>query len=185
MNKDNQTKELSILTCIEQNFHATQREISERVGISLGTVNILLKQMVRKGFVKIERMRPNAIKYFLTPAGFANKVERTHNYVVRTFREILSLRERITAAADRIAETYHVQRLVFFGDHDEFSAMIRDLIKVEAFGYQVRMYTTVSALLQDIESNKENPVVVWDDEKAEILEGRGLVVVNMLKVLEL
>ena len=50
---DHPTKELSVLSYIDQNSDATQRELSEHIGVSLGSINILVKQMVRKGLIKI------------------------------------------------------------------------------------------------------------------------------------
>ena len=89
------TKEFSILSYLDQNSDATQRQLSEHVGVSLGTINILLKRMVKKGLLKIERLQPNSVKYFLTPAGIANKLERTYGYIVRTYRELALFRVRI------------------------------------------------------------------------------------------
>ena len=41
---DPATKELSMLSYIDQNSDATQRELSEHIGVSLGTINIMVKQ---------------------------------------------------------------------------------------------------------------------------------------------
>ena len=88
-------KEFSILNYIDRNSDATQRELSEHIGVSLGTLNILFNRMVKKGLVKIERLQPNSVKYFLTPSGIADNIERTYGYIVRTYRELGWFRSRI------------------------------------------------------------------------------------------
>ena len=44
---------LEILTAIEEGRPLSQRALAERLGIALGLVNLYLRRMSRKGYVKI------------------------------------------------------------------------------------------------------------------------------------
>ena len=61
--------EFKVLSHLHENESTTQRHISKRTGLSLGSVNLLLKKMVRKGLVKIERLNKRTVRYILTPRG--------------------------------------------------------------------------------------------------------------------
>ncbi len=66
-------RELEILEKIENNGHLTQRDLSKEVGIALGLVNLLLKKMVKKGWIKIKNVDARKIRYFITPKGAREK----------------------------------------------------------------------------------------------------------------
>jgi DNA-binding Lrp family transcriptional regulator len=173
--------ELTILNYIEQNAEATQRELSAHAGVSLGSINILLKKMIKKGLIKIEKLQPNSIKYFLTPAGIANKIERTYNYISRTYNEIQGFRNGIVAVADTVASTHNLETVIFFGEHDEMYRLIRDLQTMEAFKHNIEHYSSVKQLT---ENNKEkNPVLIWSHEAEELLLQEDIRTVNIMRTL--
>ena len=64
---------LGVLSVIEEFDQATQRAISQDLGIVLGLTNAYLKRRIRKGFVKVQQIPANRYAYYLTPQGFAEK----------------------------------------------------------------------------------------------------------------
>ena len=70
---DADTITLGVLTAIEEDDRATQRAISEDLGIALGLTNAYLKRCVKKGFIKVRQIPANRYAYYLTPQGFAEK----------------------------------------------------------------------------------------------------------------
>ncbi len=66
-------RELEMLEKRENNGHLTQRDLSKEVGIALGLVNLLLKKMVKKGWIKIKNVDANKIRYLITPEGAREK----------------------------------------------------------------------------------------------------------------
>ena len=50
--------EYEVLTHLQNHELTTQRKIATRTGLSLGAVNLLLKRMVRKGLIKVEKLTP-------------------------------------------------------------------------------------------------------------------------------
>ena len=185
MKKDNRTTELNILNYIEQSSDTTQRELSEQVGVSLGTINLLLKKMVKKGLIKIERLQPNSIKYFLTPAGIANKIERTYRYVVRTYQEINRFRSRIVTVTNAIASVNHADHICFLGEGDELSELIYDLIKSSVFTITCHLYKNIEELMECTQYKNSTPVIVWNRSAEELLKRHNVLCVNVMEMVEI
>ncbi|MDD4842640.1 MAG: winged helix-turn-helix transcriptional regulator, partial [Sphaerochaetaceae bacterium] len=115
MMQESNPKELEVLNYLNLNSDATQRDLSEHVGMSLGAINLLLKKLVKKGLIKIEKLQPNSVRYFLTPAGIADKIERTYRYIVRTYKELEIMRNKIISALNVIVNDQNKSDLIFYG----------------------------------------------------------------------
>jgi EPS-associated MarR family transcriptional regulator len=91
--------DLRVLREIEKNPELTQRELSSRLGISLGKINFLLKALIQKGFVKVDNFRKNnnkiAYMYVLTPHGLEVKGKTTYHFLKRKIQEYEKLEEEI------------------------------------------------------------------------------------------
>jgi len=73
-----------ILTEIEADNRLSQRSLSRDLGIALGLTNLLVRRFVRKGWVRIIRIKPNRVRYLLTPAGIAELSSRLVSGGVRS-----------------------------------------------------------------------------------------------------
>lgn len=74
-------RHLTILNEIADGKHVTQRVIADKLGIALGLVNLYLKRLIRKGYIKVSTIPSNRIKYLLTPKGMAEKARLTYEYM--------------------------------------------------------------------------------------------------------
>lgn len=90
---------LTILREISENPQVTQRELSSRVGLSLGKINFLIKAMVNKGFVKAVNFKNSKNKmvylYFLTPSGIEETARVTCRFLKRKTEEYEKLAQEI------------------------------------------------------------------------------------------
>ena len=175
------TKEFSILSYIDQNSDATQRELSEHVGVSLGTINFVLKKLIKKGFVKIEKLQPNSIRYFLTPSGIANKLERTYGYIVRTYRELLQYQQQIATAVNSIHRANPGKKVCFYGPNDEIFQLIEavlDASELPAELHREHSFTTCTQLF----SPSDVVLLVWNTEDETMLKEWGFMCENLLSV---
>ncbi len=88
-----------ILRLLHGNPELTQRELGERVGVSLGAVNYCLKALIERGLVKAGNFTtsPNKLgyAYVLTPAGIAEKTMLTGRFLARKKAEYEALRVEI------------------------------------------------------------------------------------------
>lgn len=82
MSKDlKTTAELDFLTALERGEVITQMTLKQRIGVSVGLINALLKRAVNKGYVKIRRAPYKRYAYYLTPQGFSEKSRLVAEYL--------------------------------------------------------------------------------------------------------
>jgi len=74
-----------ILKLLEADPHASQRRISDELGISLGRVNYCLNALIKKGLVKANNFRNSENKraylYLLTPRGIEERARVTARFL--------------------------------------------------------------------------------------------------------
>ncbi len=96
-----------ILRLLHENPELTQRELGERVGISLGAVNYSLRALIERGLVKAGNFSRNPNKlgyaYALTPAGIVEKTLLTGRFLKRKVEEYEALKLEIDALTHEIA----------------------------------------------------------------------------------
>ncbi len=90
---------LKVLREIDTNPRLTQRELSSRLGLSLGKINFLLKSMIERGLVKAENFKnsqnKSAYLYLLTPTGIETKTKTTYRFLKRKIAEYEKLEAEI------------------------------------------------------------------------------------------
>lgn len=113
---DRHTRE--ILVRIAEGRQVSQRSLSQELGIALGLTNLLVRRVVKKGWVKVVNMKPNRVRYLITPSGIAETARATRAYFESTIRLYTETRERIRknllAIADRAGNVRPV-KVVFYG----------------------------------------------------------------------
>ena len=99
---------LRILRELQKSPEMTQRELSSRLGISLGKVNFLINAMIQRDFVKIESFKTstnkNAYLYCLTPRGIEEKARTTCFFLKRKMKEYELLEEEIRQLREEVQE---------------------------------------------------------------------------------
>jgi len=121
-----QDNEVLILEELEKNSDITQRDLSEKTGLSLGMVNLLLKKFIKKGFVKLERLNGKSFRYILTPEGFKEKSKKTIEYIKIYYQKTLIIKENI----ERIIRVYGRNRTyILFGKDREMKEIIEGILK--------------------------------------------------------
>ena len=105
---------LRLMGEVDRDGNSSQRELSQRLDISVGLVNTFLKRLVNKGYFKVKTMPRNRVKYFLTPEGLARKAKLTAEYLrysVNFYRDIKDL------LLDKYAEMEknQVKSVLFYG----------------------------------------------------------------------
>ncbi len=98
--EDTQSEEiLKVLRLLNDKPEMTQRELSSRLGLSLGKTNFLMRAVVKRGLVKVQNFKnshnKNAYLYYLTPSGMEEKARTTYFFLKRKMREYEQLEEEI------------------------------------------------------------------------------------------
>ena len=91
---------LDILRRIQKKPVASQRELAEMLGFSLGKLNYCLKALQKKGLVKIQNFQKQKdkityINYVLTPKGVSVRIKLTLNFMKRKMREYDQLKKEL------------------------------------------------------------------------------------------
>lgn len=90
---------LRLLRAIEANPRATQRELAEVLGVSLGKTHYCLRALADKGWVKVRNFRANPNKrgyvHVLTRRGLEAKAQLTVSFLRRKVAEYQSLQREI------------------------------------------------------------------------------------------
>ena len=89
-----------VLRKIHKNPESSQREMAQTLGYSLGKLNYCLKELKKKGYVKIKNFKKkkdkfNSIKYVITPKGISLRLKLTINFMKRKMREYEDLKKEL------------------------------------------------------------------------------------------
>ena len=77
----------------------TQRELAEKIGVSVGGLNYSLRALIDKGWLKIQNFSNSKNKlgyaYLLTPKGIRQKATLAHRFLQRKTQEYEALKKEI------------------------------------------------------------------------------------------
>ena len=98
---DNNQDYFEILRKIKQKPDSSQRELAKELGFSLGKLNYCLKELQKKGFVKINNFsnKKNKIQYFqkyiLTSKGIKYRIDLKLKFMKKKIKEYEELQKEI------------------------------------------------------------------------------------------
>ena len=114
-----EARALEILTAISEGRPLSQRALAERLGIALGLVNLYLRRLSRKGYVKITEFpaKPAArkrLRYLLTPKGLAEKSRLTYQHMVYSLHLFRRTRDTLRGSLALMVEQ-GMKRVALYG----------------------------------------------------------------------
>ena len=83
--------EYDLLNEIGQDSLVTQANLSDRLGIAVGSVNWYIKRLINRGWVKVSHLDRTRLKYDLTPEGMSVFTQRALQYMknsLSVYREV-------------------------------------------------------------------------------------------------
>lgn len=96
-----------IIKALEKAPEQSQRGLSERCGVSLGSIHYCLRALIEKGYVKAQNFKNAqnklAYAYILTPAGINLKKELTVSFLLRKQAEYEALHKEIAALEEDLS----------------------------------------------------------------------------------
>lgn len=101
MKKLNTQDNLEILRKIDTNPKASQRDLAEKLGFSIGKINYCLKGLQNKGLIKIENLQKKENKinylkeYVLTKQGVLLRTKLTIDFMKRKLKEYDELKKEL------------------------------------------------------------------------------------------
>lgn len=103
----NDTLSFQVMKALEKAPEQSQRALSVRCGVSLGSIHYCLNALIEKGYVKAQNFKNAqnklAYAYVLTPAGINLKKELTIAFLRRKQAEYETLEREIKALEEDLA----------------------------------------------------------------------------------
>ena len=125
--------EYALLNEIAQDSMVTQSNLSDRLGIAVGSVNWYIKRLIHRGWIKVSHLDRTRLKYDLTPEGLAVFTQRAVLYARDSLKVYGNLRQKAKVLVAGLHEQ-GVQQVYLNGD-DEAMDILR-LTCIEA-GIQI------------------------------------------------
>lgn len=105
---DNEIK-LKLLKLLKEDPELTQREMNQKMGISLGKINYCIAALVEKGMIRVERFKKHknksAYMYRLTPSGFEEIAVLTLRFLKIRIQEYDRIKNEIKELSEQIDST--------------------------------------------------------------------------------
>ena len=77
----------------------SQRDLSKKMGLSLGSVNYIVNALLKKGYLKAKRFKNSknkiAYMYIITPKGLSTKMTQTYDFLQKKREEFDRLKQEI------------------------------------------------------------------------------------------
>ena len=105
---------LKLLEEIDKDYTQSQRDLSNKLDISLGLVNSFVKRLANKGYCKITTLPKNRVKYILTPKGAMEKTRLTYQYLQYSFELYRGARRNLQKHFNGLV-AQGVKHVVFYG----------------------------------------------------------------------
>ena len=90
---------LKLLKELSKDNKLSQRELSRKLGVSLGSVNYVVSNLIDAGLIRAKRFKNSknkiAYMYILLPAGIINKLQFSRNFLKRKLDEYEMLKMEI------------------------------------------------------------------------------------------
>lgn len=172
-------KEYILLNEIEKNENITQRELSKKTELSLGSVNILLNKMVHEGLIKIKQVPMKRVAYMLTPSGIAEKVMKTSGYIKIHYNYIYETTKKIKNIIIDLSEKY--ERLFILLEQDEISELVRQAVNEIHDSQHIRIISKDFA--DNLSKEANNFYIAVSIETYKETLSKGAKVLNILELL--
>jgi DNA-binding MarR family transcriptional regulator len=112
-----------ILRAIASGNRVTQRSLASELGVALGLTNLLVRRLVKKGYVRMAGMGTRHVRYLMTPAGWEAFGRVTRLSMANTVNLYTETRDHIRVSLAAISDGCAVdasgtKRVVFYGAGD-------------------------------------------------------------------
>lgn len=117
MKKHDNVHLFRILDEVGKNGEVTQRSLSQRLGVALGLTNLYIRRLAKKGLIKIINLKPNRLRYELTPSGIAQKTSMAFQSIQESYVFYREARRTLTVTFSAMKRT-GVRSVVLYGATD-------------------------------------------------------------------
>ena len=161
---------LNILHILEADDSLSQREISRRANISLGTVNALISRCIRTGLVQVKRLNSRKIRYMLTCEGMKELTKRSIAYIQKSYQAILEVEQKVRELAEE--KVKEGKAIVLLGAKDEIYQIAVNALRASNISFK---HISVK---EELPEDEDCFVIHWNpdycEEDMEDVESRNI-----------
>ena len=88
-------REFELINILGDDIGPNQRALSRHMNLSLGMINMLIRRLISKGYIRIEQLNKRKVQYILTPKGFSEKMQKSVKYTMKTINSIGLIKNRV------------------------------------------------------------------------------------------
>jgi len=85
---------LTLFNTVESSPEINQRQLARELDVSLGLTNTYFQRVLKKGWIRVQQVKPRRWLYFLTPKGALEKSRLSLFYQHRTLNSIRELKSK-------------------------------------------------------------------------------------------
>jgi DNA-binding MarR family transcriptional regulator len=116
-------QEYALLNEIAQDSMVTQANLSDRLGMAVGSVNWYIKRLVTRGWVKVSHLNRTRLKYDLTPEGMSVFTQRALLYAGDSLKVYGTFRQKAKSLVSDLKQKGIQQ--VYLDGQDEMADILR------------------------------------------------------------
>ena len=154
--------EYQVLNHLHENETTTQRKISNRTGLSLGAVNLLLKKMARKGLIKIEKLNARTMRYILTPKGLQEKSRLAYRYIRQSYNQILQINQSLDLLLAQRPSDLDGAPVILYGPEDEILEILSQHLSHNDINFEICADAT---FLKKLTKENCRMILTWREEE--------------------
>lgn len=142
-------REFELVNIIGAELDSNQRDLSRHMDLSLGMVNMLIRRLISKGYIRINQLNKRKVQYILTPKGFAEKMHKSFKYTLKTINSISAIKECLKSKLYPLTQEGE-RYFVILGESD--FAILVEIVLRELCGedYSVRHIQSIKELSDEV-----------------------------------
>ena len=129
-------REFELVNIIGGDLGANQRDLAEQMNLSLGMTNMLIRRLITKGYIRIRQLNKKKVEYILTPKGFAEKMQKSVNYMRKTINSIGLVKQSLAGLLKEAHDT-GVRKFYILGGSD--LAGLIEMTAREVYGSEIEL----------------------------------------------
>lgn len=163
-------KEFAVMQEISNNHLPDQRDIAAKTGFSLGLTNLIIRRLIKKGYLKAKQLNRKKIQYILTPKGFKEKAKKSYNYTLKTINALKTIKSKIQSLISEQA-SQGASKFVLIGNSElaDIAEMAFKSLNINYIKNGEEPSEDDSAAIEYTKANTKNRVNLLD-----FLSGTGL-----------
>ena len=120
-------REFELINIIGAKLGSNQRDLSRQMELSLGMVNIILRRMIAKGYIRINQLDKRKVEYILTSKGFSEKMRKSVRYTIKTICSLGLIKRKLTSVLKVVVDQGE-RKFIILGESD-FAILVELVLK--------------------------------------------------------